>query len=289
MTLTAAEGAKIYYTLDGTNPTEESTLYEAPIVISATTTVKAIAVEEGKRNSAGATATYTLEVAYNTLAELIAAGLADKEATVKYAGNATVAYQNGKYLFLQDESDVLLAYGAIEQTYAPGDVISGFAGKMTVYNKLTEMNVDAASFAAPVSKVEAPAPVTMDIENVTAADANKFIRLNSVKVVATTVDDKTSYTLIDAKDAEIIAFPRFEDVTIPTGDKTYDVDGFVSVFKNDIQIFPISFTEAAGVSEIEVSDAPAIWYNLQGQRVANPAKGQLLIKVQGEKAEKVIF
>lgn len=289
VTLTAAEGAKIYYTLDGTNPTEESTLYEAPIVISATTTVKAIAVEEGKRNSAVASATYTLEVAYNTLAELIAAGLEDREATVKYAGNATVAYQNGKYLFLQDESDVLLAYGAIEQTYAPGDVISGFAGKMTVYNNLTEMNVDAASFAAPVSKVEAPAPVTMDIEDVTAADANKFIRLNSVKVVATTVDDKTSYTLIDAKDAEIIAFPRFEDVIFPTGDKTYNVDGFVSVFKNDIQIFPISFTEAAGVSEIEVSDAPATWYNLQGQRVANPAKGQLLIKVQGEKAEKVIF
>ena len=129
----------------------------------------------------------------------------------------------------------------------------------------------------------------MDIENVTAADANKFIRLHSVKVVATTVDDKTSYTLIDAKDAEIIAYPRFEDVTIPTGDKTYNVDGFVSVFKNDIQIFPISFTEAAGVSEIEVSDAPATWYNLQGQRVAAPAKGQLLIKVQGEKAVKVIF
>lgn len=289
VTITAAEGAKIYYTLDGTNPTEESTLYEAPIVISATTTVKAIAVEEGKRNSAVASATYTLEVAYNTLAELIAAGLEDKEATVKYAGNATVAYQNGKYLFLQDESDVLLAYGTIEQTYAPGDVISGFAGKMTVYNNLTEMNVDAASFAAPVSKVEAPAPAEMDIEDVTAADANKFIRLNAVKVVATTVEEKTSYTLVDAKDADIIAYPRFADVTIPTDDKTYNVEGFVSVYKNDIQIFPISFTETVGVNEIEVSDAPATWYNLQGQRVANPAKGQLLIKVQGEKAVKVIF
>lgn len=290
VTISAAEGAKIYYTLDGSNPTEESTLYEAPIVISATTTVKAIAVEEGKRNSAVASATYTLEVAYNTLASLIEAGLADKTATVKYAGNATVAYQNGRYLFLQDESGVLLAYGALEQTYAPGDVITGFAGKMTVYNNLTEMNVDAASFAAPVSKVAAPVPAEMDIEEVTAEDANKFILLKEVRVVATTVDDKTSYKLVDAKDADIIAYPRFTDVTFPTdAEKTYNVEGFVSVYKEDLQIFPISFTETAGIEGIEAEGAAAVWYNLQGQRVSAPAKGQLLIKVQGDKAVKVIF
>jgi putative alpha-1,2-mannosidase len=41
-------GAKIYYTLDGTEPTVNSTLYSSPINISANTVVKAIAIENGK-------------------------------------------------------------------------------------------------------------------------------------------------------------------------------------------------------------------------------------------------
>ncbi len=40
--------AKIFYTLDGSSPTENSTLYNSPINISTNTTVKAVAVENGK-------------------------------------------------------------------------------------------------------------------------------------------------------------------------------------------------------------------------------------------------
>ena len=56
----ATQGADIYYTLDGNNPTTSSTKYTAPIAISATTTVKAIAVKSGMTNSIVASATYTI-------------------------------------------------------------------------------------------------------------------------------------------------------------------------------------------------------------------------------------
>ena len=54
----ASTGATIYYTLDGTMPTNTSTPYTAAIPITATTTLKAVAEAPGFGNSAVASATY---------------------------------------------------------------------------------------------------------------------------------------------------------------------------------------------------------------------------------------
>lgn len=59
VSITAADGASIYYTTDNTDPTTGSTPYNAPFTITETTTVKAIAVESGKEASEVATATFT--------------------------------------------------------------------------------------------------------------------------------------------------------------------------------------------------------------------------------------
>ena len=53
------DGATIYYTIDGNDPSAESTLYEGPFTLNTTTTVKAIAIMEGMDNSEIAEATFT--------------------------------------------------------------------------------------------------------------------------------------------------------------------------------------------------------------------------------------
>ena len=62
--ITAEEGATVYYTTDGTEPTAESTEYTEAIAVNefgTTTTIKAIAVVEGEWSNV-ASATYSLEV-----------------------------------------------------------------------------------------------------------------------------------------------------------------------------------------------------------------------------------
>ena len=55
-------GADIYYTTDGTEPTDSSTKYTGGVSVSKTTTIKAIAVKSGCEDSSVATVTITINV-----------------------------------------------------------------------------------------------------------------------------------------------------------------------------------------------------------------------------------
>lgn len=53
-------GAKVYYTIDGSDPTASSLLYSAPITISSALTIKAIATHEGMTTSRIMSVSYTI-------------------------------------------------------------------------------------------------------------------------------------------------------------------------------------------------------------------------------------
>ena len=55
---TTTPGASIYYTTDGTTPTSASTAYSSAISLSATTTIKAVAIKDGNSSDV-ATKSYT--------------------------------------------------------------------------------------------------------------------------------------------------------------------------------------------------------------------------------------
>ena len=57
-------GATIYYTMDGSTPTTASPVYSGPIMVTQTTTIKAMAAAGGMANSAVASATYTIQQSF---------------------------------------------------------------------------------------------------------------------------------------------------------------------------------------------------------------------------------
>ena len=73
--ITADEGMKIYYTLDGTDPTTASTEYTSPFEVYATTTVKAIAYNEATATSSLVTTTVFTQATKIPCAEAAAIAL----------------------------------------------------------------------------------------------------------------------------------------------------------------------------------------------------------------------
>lgn len=57
----ASKGAAIYYTTDGSTPTEKSQRYTAPVALSSTTTLKAMAIAPSSAQSSTARGKYVVK------------------------------------------------------------------------------------------------------------------------------------------------------------------------------------------------------------------------------------
>lgn len=132
---TETEGASIYYTLDGTEPTENSLLYEEPLMISANTTIKAIGIRENYINSLIATAEYAFPTMV-TIAE--ARALANNE----YAFvEGIVTFIDGRNVYIEDATggiDLYLDNNTVPATLTLGDEVRAY-GRKTVFSGLVEL------------------------------------------------------------------------------------------------------------------------------------------------------
>jgi hypothetical protein len=176
-------GASIHYTTDGSDPTENSPVYSAPLTVSVTTTIKAVATATGYANSAIAEATYNINETI-TIAEARALEIDEYgcvEGTVTFIDNRNVYVQDataGIVLFLNNNT--------VPSTLAIGDNVRAY-GKRAVYNGLVELSGingnDPNKFMILSSNNSLPLAVKTIAEINADFSGNNMLQSTRVKIV----------------------------------------------------------------------------------------------------------
>lgn len=234
--ISAADGAQIYYTTNGDDPTTESTLYTGAFTISNATVVKAIAVVDGKSSSVA-----TFNAYLNTLSsleELIDLGDLTHSLTVQ--APMTIVYHNGRYMYVAQDNIFLLLYGvSSDDTYTNGAQLDAVTGSYTLYKDvIPEMtNVTLGNVTEGGTPVDPTAITIAEVNSYGTALMNYFVKLEGVAINLTN-------TKLTQDGNELVYYNQF-GLTLPeaTDGKTYNVEGFMSYHNGNIQINIINVTE----------------------------------------------
>ncbi|MCM1317399.1 MAG: chitobiase/beta-hexosaminidase C-terminal domain-containing protein [Bacteroides sp.] len=131
----ATNGSSIFYTIDGTEPTADSTPYTGAISIDKTTTVKAIAVRDGKA-SAVASATYTIDIPAPSAPVITINGAEFNGATYEYEIGkvvpVTVSAKGAESITYTIDGETATATGSSYTFYVSTDCSCSFFATNTV-------------------------------------------------------------------------------------------------------------------------------------------------------------
>lgn len=279
--------AIIRYTLDGSEPTENATVYSQPFTVNTTTTIMAKAWKEGMTPSLVATATFTFPEQVANIAAFKAAASNEPQ---QIMSDVTFVFRSGRYMFVEDNTAAMLIFDnsnpVITNTYNEGDVIqAGVFGKYTTYQGMVEMVPTHNALEAtgtPVTVTPTNATISNIKSQYTDVYESKLVHLSNVEFINAT-------TFVQNGDTMAI-YNRFNTVTmeISAGDMA-DVTGFVSYSTNygyqiyprgdeDIDIHPVVIMDTVATPEFELfkdgefyrvnitcaTEGASIYYTLDG-------------------------
>ena len=239
---TSTESATIYYTTDGSDPDNTDTEYTTPIVVSATTTVKAIAYKTDMDPSAIASATYTFPTEVANIAALRAGTTGST--VYKLTGEAVMTFKssNRNVKYIQDATGGILIDdndGNITTAYNVNDGITGITGTLNLYNGMLQF-IPVTDPGVATSTNNTVTPIEATLTNY-ANYPGQLVKITGLTIVETgSFAASTNYTLSDGTNSGVLR-TQYSDLpyvgtAIPTVPQ--DITGVVLMFNSTAQLVP---------------------------------------------------
>lgn len=260
------EGATIYYTTDGTDPTNESTQYSGAIAVDETTTIKAIAYV-GTDASSVATATYTIVEPLSQIT--IAEARTQETGEVLTAG--TVTSVNGTTVYIQDNTAAIVVYG--DNNLNVGDAIT-VQGTLTDYHGLLEIKDPEITVTSQGNTVE---PVVTEIVDISDNNQAKLIKVENATVTAI---DGQNVTIAQGDNTIVVRFNKANDITFALDD-VISLTGNIGCY-NTVQIANPREITIVGGDKYYVAGS---WTNWQTDKVEMTKKADGTFSLTGVQLE----
>ena len=179
-----------------------------------------------------------------------------KDDVVDLLNEVVVTFANGKNVWVKDATASLLIYLPAAGSYQAGDVLSGIAGVVDIYNGVTEIKPSAEQ-AAAITVASGEAPAAEEVAEVNLADVNKFIVMNGVEAVGEFAEGTASNLTING----VVVRNNFKNGYTFEAGKTYNIYGVVTIYQNNPQVYFIS-AEIAG--DVPPTPQPTVNYYVAG-------------------------
>ena len=270
VTLTAEEGADIYYVTDDSELSSDCAKYVEPITINATTTIRAFAVKEGK-GSPEAKATYTFGPTVANIAAFkettTTAQLTLVDAVVTHAYSS----DKGDYVFVEDATGAI-CFSKTGLALAKGNKLNGtIIGKLTSYNGLpqfTAVEGQTSLDAVQITEDGSIAPAVVTIEEASApAYAARMI-----KILGGTITKSGSkwYITVGEQSLQIYKNTNYgADYELPAeGTEMKSITGLLVPYNDTYEICPLS--------QADIVEKPIIEFQYAKYIIKNTASGKYL-------------
>ena len=260
-----SEGNTIYYTLDGTEPTDNSERYYShiPLVIGESCTLKAIAYDDDDNASSVATAVFNFLVPLTTIAEVCDAAT-DTEQTVFIDFNASdwiCTGVKGSNAYFTDNKNGIQVYQS-GHGFAVGDELSGYAQvRLKLYNECAEiMGLTATTEGVTVAQGAGATPVPVVVGDLEKNMQGCLITLEGVNY--------SGGVFIDEDDNTITPYGSF--ITLPEllEGKIYNVTGVAIWFvKGGNGYWEIAPRSADEIQLVTSKVAPESFWSVESEVV----------------------